>query len=60
MRNGFKIIDADGHFYEPPDIWDKYMVGEECYDQRPRVAKVHGRAILQYTDGQIAVGGNRE
>ena len=60
MRNGFKIIDADAHFYEPPDIWDKYMVGEECYDLRPRVAKVHGRAILQYTDGQVAVGGNRE
>jgi predicted TIM-barrel fold metal-dependent hydrolase len=60
MRDGYKIIDADAHFYEPPDIWDKYMVGEECYDERPRVAKVHGRAILQYTDGQIAVGGNRE
>ena len=60
MRDGFKIIDADAHFYEPPDIWDKYMVGEECYDQRPRVDKVWGRAILQYTDGQIAVGGNRE
>lgn len=60
MRDGFKIIDADAHFYEPPDIWDKYMVGEECYDLRPRVDKVWGRAILQYTDGQIAVGGNRE
>ena len=60
MRDGYKIIDADAHFYEPPDIWDKYMVGEECYDQRPRVDKVWGRAILQYTDGQIAVGGNRE
>jgi len=59
MRDGFKVIDADAHFYEPPDIWDKYMVGEECYDQRPRVAEVHGRATLQYTDGQVAVGGNR-
>jgi predicted TIM-barrel fold metal-dependent hydrolase len=60
MHSGFKVIDADAHFYEPPDIWDKYMVGEDTYDQRPRVAKVHGRGILQYTDGQVAVGGNRD
>ena len=60
MHQGFKVIDADAHFYEPPDIWDKYMVGEDCYDLRPRVDKVHGRGILQYTDGQIAVGGNRD
>ena len=60
MHQGFKVIDADAHFYEPPNIWDKYMVGEDCYDLRPRVDKVHGRGILQYTDGQIAVGGNRD
>ena len=25
MRDGFKVIDADAHFYEPADIWDKYV-----------------------------------
>ena len=25
MRNGFKVIDADAHFYEPADIWDRYL-----------------------------------
>ena len=43
MHSGFKVIDADAHFYEPPNIWDKYMVGEDCYDLRPRVDKVWSR-----------------
>ena len=47
MRNGFKVIDADAHFYEPGDIWDKY-VEPEYYDSRPRVAKVHAKSILEY------------
>ena len=25
MRNGFRVIDADGHFYEPEDLWDNYL-----------------------------------
>ena len=32
MREGFKIIDADGHFYEPADLWEKY-IDPEFYDQ---------------------------
>ena len=47
MRNGFKVIDADAHFYEPSDIWDKY-VEPEYYDSRPRVLKVHAKSILEY------------
>ena len=36
MRNGFRVIDADGHFYEPGDIWDSYV--EPAYrDRRPIV-----------------------
>ena len=47
MRNGFKVIDADAHFYEPGDIWDSYV--EASYqDRRPRVTQVHGKAILEY------------
>ena len=33
MRNGFRVIDADAHFYEPADIWDKYI--EKKYYQSP-------------------------
>ncbi len=25
MLNGYKIIDADSHVYEPPDMWEKYL-----------------------------------
>ena len=47
MRNGFKVIDADAHFYEPGDIWDSYV--EAGYrDRRPKVTQVHGKAILEY------------
>ena len=51
MRDGFKVIDADAHFYEPKDIWDKY-VEPEYYDQRPRVARVLGKIMHEYEDGK--------
>jgi predicted TIM-barrel fold metal-dependent hydrolase len=51
MRNGFKVIDADAHFYEPGDIWDRY-IDPQFYDRRPKVAKVHGGALFEYEGGQ--------
>ena len=54
MRNGFRVIDADAHFYEPADIWDRYM-GKEYYDRRPRVAKVHGKTLFEY-EGDLSLG----
>lgn len=51
MRNGFKIIDADAHFYEPADIWDRY-VEPEYFDRRPIVTKLHGKSIFEYADGK--------
>ena len=50
MRDGFKVIDADAHFYEPKDIWDRY-VEPEYYEQRPRVARVLGKIMHEYEDG---------
>lgn len=50
MRNGFKVIDADAHFYEPVDIWDKY-IEPKYYDRRPRVLKAHGKALFEYVGG---------
>ncbi len=28
MLNGYKIIDADSHVYEPPSMWEKYLEHE--------------------------------
>ena len=57
MRNGFRVIDADAHFYEPPDIWDRY-VEPAYYDRRPRVARVHGNAVLEYEGVPMHTGSN--
>ena len=47
MRNGFRVIDADGHFYEPEDLWDKYL-SPEFQDRRPRVARMLGNSMVQF------------
>ena len=47
MRNGFRVIDADGHFYEPEDLWDKYL-SPEFQDRRPKVARVLGNSMVQF------------
>ena len=47
MYQGFKIIDADAHFYESLHIWDKY-VEPEYYDRRPRVKEYYGRSRMDY------------
>ena len=58
MYQGYRVIDADAHFYEPANIWEDYV--EAAYqDQIPRVAQIHSRAILEYEDGKVAVGPDR-
>ena len=47
MRDGFRVIDADGHFYEPEDLWDKYL-GAEFQDRRPKVARMLGNSMVQF------------
>ena len=47
MKNGFRIIDGDGHMQEPLDIWDKY-VEKEYYDRRPIVVGHVGRILFEY------------
>jgi predicted TIM-barrel fold metal-dependent hydrolase len=47
MRNGFKVIDADGHFYETADLWEKYT--EPAYrDRVPKVAQMLGNSMVQF------------
>jgi len=47
MRNGYRIIDGDGHMQEPLDIWDQY-VEPEYYDRRPLVSGHIARYIFEY------------
>ena len=52
MRDGFKVIDADAHMQEPPDLWDKY-VEPEFYDRRPIVKEVRHRILFQYETSEL-------
>ena len=36
MRDGFRVIDGDGHMMEPTDIWDRYVEGS-FRDRAPKV-----------------------
>ncbi len=47
MRNGYRVIDADGHFYEPEDLWEKYL-SPEFQDRRPRVGQMLGNSMIQF------------
>ena len=55
MYKGYKVIDGDGHMYEPVDMWDKY-VEKEYYDQRPIIDQVHERALLTYKTTDLIPG----
>ena len=47
MRNGFRIIDGDGHMQEPLDIWDNY-VEQPFHNRRPLVSGHVGRYLFNY------------
>src|SRR5581483_11209902 len=47
MRNGFRVIDGDGHMQEPLDIWDKY-VEKAFYDRRPLAIDHVGKVLFAY------------
>ena len=60
MHQGYRIIDADAHFYEPMDIWDRYTE-PEYYEQRPRVINHISRSRLEYAvDGVHFTGPTRK
>ncbi|MCH8088156.1 MAG: amidohydrolase [Chloroflexi bacterium] len=47
MRNGFKVIDGDGHMQEPLDLWEKYT--EDAYrDRIPKISGHMGRVLFGY------------
>jgi predicted TIM-barrel fold metal-dependent hydrolase len=56
MKNGFDVIDADGHMIEPVDIWDRY-VEPAFYDRRPIVTGAVGRTFHAYGPCEIFPNG---
>src|SRR4051794_33511054 len=47
MRDGFRVIDGDGHMQEPLDIWDTYV--EKAYwERRPKVVDHVGKVLFAY------------
>ena len=59
MKDGFRVIDGDGHMLEPLDIWEKYT--EPAY--RERVPKVIGhvnRMLVKYGPCEAFPEGNAQ
>ena len=54
MRNGFRVIDGDGHMQEPLDIWDTY-VEKAYYDRRPLAIDHVGKVLFAYAPRQASV-----
>jgi predicted TIM-barrel fold metal-dependent hydrolase len=48
MRDGFRVIDGDGHMQEPMDIWDSYVDpafrerAPKVVDHRSKIALIYG------------------
>ncbi len=40
MRDGFKLVDCDGHILEPLDIWDRYVEPKYIQPERKRPFEV--------------------
>jgi len=52
MRNGFKVIDGDGHMQEPMDMWEKYT--EPAFRERiPKISGHISRALYNYAPCEI-------
>ncbi|MBM3926183.1 MAG: amidohydrolase [SAR202 cluster bacterium] len=54
MYHGFKVIDADAHFYEPPDIWNKYTE-KAFYDRRPIIKESYMKSRLVYDGDGVLI-----
>ena len=52
MKNGFKVIDGDGHMQEPMDMWENYT--EPAFKERiPKVSGHVGRSAFSYAPCEI-------
>ena len=59
MKNGFKVIDGDGHMLEPLDIWEKYT--EPAFkDRAPKVIGHVNRMLVKYGPCESFPEGNAQ
>jgi predicted TIM-barrel fold metal-dependent hydrolase len=60
MLNGYKIIDADSHVIEPPQMWAKYLDPKfKEFAPSPEM-KIKGEAITEKISQQVQQEGNRQ
>lgn len=60
MLHGYKIIDADSHVIEPPQIWAKYLAPEFKHFAPSPDMKIHGEDIAEKISPQMREMGNKE
>ena len=55
MLNGYRIIDADAHVYEPADMWERYLEPalKHFAPSPPPELKIQGEAIFRKLSNQV-------
>ncbi|BAZ33080.1 putative amidohydrolase 2 [Cylindrospermum sp. NIES-4074] len=60
MLHGYKIIDADSHVIEPPQIWAKYLPPEFKHFAPSADMKIKGEDITEKISQQVRQQGNQQ
>ncbi len=60
MLHGYKIIDADAHVIEPPQIWAKYLAPEFKHFAPSADMKIQGETIVQKISQQVRSQSNQQ
>ena len=60
MLNGYRIIDADSHVIEPPEMWAKYLEPEFREFAPSLEMKIKGEAITEKISQHVKDEGNKQ
>ena len=60
MLHGYKIIDADSHVIEPPQMWSKYLPPEFKHFAPSAEMKIQGEDIAEKISAQVRSAGNQQ
>ncbi|AUT04251.1 BarH protein [Nostoc sp. CENA543] len=60
MLHGYKIIDADSHVIEPPQMWGKYLAPEFRHYAPSLDMKIQGEDIVNKISQQVRTVGDRQ
>ncbi|MBK1989150.1 amidohydrolase [Sphaerospermopsis aphanizomenoides BCCUSP55] len=60
MLHGYKIIDADAHVIEPPQMWAKYLAPEFKHFAPSPDMKIQGEDIAKKISPQVQEAGNKQ